>query len=279
MIDQLDINGNTMVDTAILTLQMFEPEEGYFLAFSGGKDSVVIKALADMAGVKYDAHYQHTSVDPPELVKFVKSFPDVTIDYPRYKDGTRCTMWNLIPKKRMPPTRAVRYCCEYLKEGAGGERFTITGVRKEESAKRSHRARFEARRVKTEKATVRVDPVVDPDNQTPELFYICKTYAKKILNPIIDWTEADVWEFIHRYNLPYCKLYDEGWSRIGCLACPIAGADKQRKDFERYPYAYKAYLRAFEKMLIEREKAGLDTTKWKTGEDVMRWWLNETEGE
>lgn len=277
MIEQLDINGNTMVDTAILTLQMFEPEEGYFLAFSGGKDSVVIKALADMAGVKYDAHYQMTSVDPPELVKFVKTFPDVTIDYPRYKDGTRCTMWNLIPKKRMPPTRLVRYCCEYLKEGAGGERFTITGVRKQESVKRQKRSRLELGKTKTGRAEIKIDPLIDPDNQTPELFYICKTYSKKVLNPIIDWSESDVWEFIHKYNIPYCKLYDEGEKRLGCIGCPMAGAKQQKEEFEKYPYAYKAYLRAFDKMLIEREKAGLENTKWKTAEDVMKWWLNEVD--
>lgn len=92
MIDQLNMSGKTKVETAIERIKTFEPPEGYFLAFSGGKDSVVIKALADMAGVKYDAHYNITSVDPPELVRFVKTFDDVS-----YKNGTipqfkgRCT--------------------------------------------------------------------------------------------------------------------------------------------------------------------------------------------
>ena len=125
------------VYASIDRLKAFEPPEGYYLAFSGGKDSVVVKALMDMAGVKYDAHYRITSVDPPELVRFIKEkHPDVSRDYPRYKDGTVATMWNLIPKKLMPPTRLVRYCCEVLKESGGDGRMTVTGVRWDESDNR-----------------------------------------------------------------------------------------------------------------------------------------------
>ena len=137
MIHQLDLNGRDKVEKAILRLQTYEPPEGYFLCFSGGKDSVVIKALADMAGVKYDAHYHVTSVDPPELVRFIKEHhPDVVFDYPRDKNGNRITMWNLIPRKKMPPTRIVRYCCKELKESEGKGRLKITGVRWAESANR-----------------------------------------------------------------------------------------------------------------------------------------------
>lgn len=99
------------VKASVERMKAFEPPEGYLLAFSGGKDSVVLKALADMAGVKYQAHYNVTSVDPPELVRFIREkYPDVEWTYPRYDDGKRITMWNLIPRKKMPPTRLIRYC-------------------------------------------------------------------------------------------------------------------------------------------------------------------------
>ena len=134
------------VDKAIERIKAFEGvslrhsddgRKGYYLAFSGGKDSVVIKALAEMAGVQYDAHYRITSVDPPELVRFVKDkHPDVEIDIPRDDDGNQITMWNLIPRKKMPPTRLVRYCCAELKESGGDGRMTITGVRWAESVNR-----------------------------------------------------------------------------------------------------------------------------------------------
>ena len=138
------------VKTSIERMKAFEDvakkhadngKEGYYLSFSGGKDSVVVKALADMAGVPYDAHYRVTSVDPPELVKFIKEkHPDVQIDIPRYKTGEdvgkQITMWNLIPRKLMPPTRIARYCCKYLKEDGGDGRMCITGVRWAESVNR-----------------------------------------------------------------------------------------------------------------------------------------------
>ena len=120
MIHQLNMHGKDKVQVAIDRLRLYEPPEGYYLAFSGGKDSVVIKALADMAGVKYDAHYQHTSVEPPELVRFVREHhSDVSIEWNKDKDGNRITMWNLIPQKYFPPTRIARYCCQALKEHGG----------------------------------------------------------------------------------------------------------------------------------------------------------------
>lgn len=120
MIHQLDFNGNDKVDKAIMRLQAYEPSEGYYLCFSGGKDSVVIKALADMANVKYDAHYSATGLEPPELIYFIKGkHPDVEWDIPRDNNGRRITMWSLIPERLMPPTMVVRYCCQELKERGG----------------------------------------------------------------------------------------------------------------------------------------------------------------
>src|SRR5665647_19204 len=112
------------VAIAIQRLQAFEPAEGYYLAFSGGKDSVTIKALADMAGVKYDAHYSLTTVDPPELVQFIKrEHKDVKIEHPKE------TMWKLIIRKGFPPLRQIRYCCQILKETGGEGRMVVTGIR------------------------------------------------------------------------------------------------------------------------------------------------------
>lgn len=125
------------IEASINRLQAMCPEEGYYVAFSGGKDSQCVYHLCKMAGVKFDAHYNVTSVDPPELVQFIKrNYPDVHFDYPRNARGEVVTMWNLIPAERMPPTRLVRYCCETLKETSGKGRYTVTGVRQAESANR-----------------------------------------------------------------------------------------------------------------------------------------------
>lgn len=308
-IHQLDIYGKDKVETAITRLKTFEPPEGYFLAFSGGKDSVVIKALADMAGVKYDAHYQVTSVDPPELVRFVKTFDDVSFDRPKDADGNQITMWNLIPKKKMPPTRNVRYCCKELKETSGEGRFVVTGVRWEESAKRKLRGGLELAKKKSHRLEN-----FDPDNPSQELIHICPDHARRHLNPIIDWTTEEVWEFIREYNVPYCCLYDEGWKRLGCIGCPMATIEHRLEDFERYPKYKQAYIRAFDRMIAERDGGGITTDsrqeknctdtgastewadnertvelsngerafrllaqmpmkEWENGREVMEWWI------
>lgn len=270
MLEQLNMAGLNKIEVAVGRLQMFEPEQGYYLAFSGGKDSVVIKTLADMAGVKYDAHYSRTTVDHPELIYFIREHhPDVIFEQPRYKDGTPATMWNLIPKKRMPPTRIARYCCEVLKEGGGEGRFVVTGVRWAESARRKNsRAGLE---IATNNKIKRI--LEDPDNPSNEaMARNCPTKGKHILNPIIDWDDSDVWEFIHRFNIPYCKLYNEGYTRLGCIGCPMSS--RAREELNHYSKFRQAYIRAFNRMINNRLRDGLDTS-WATGEEVMDWWLDQ----
>jgi phosphoadenosine phosphosulfate reductase len=228
------------VAIAIERLKAFKPPEGYYGAFSGGKDSVTIKRLAQMAGVKVDWHYSLTTVDPPELVQFIKrEHGDVIIERPKK------TMWQLIPHNLMPPTRLARYCCRILKEGGGEGRVVITGIRQQESVKRSKRQMVEQDR---------------------------KDKTKTYLNPIIDWSESDVWEFIRGYGILYCSLYDEDFTRLGCIGCPMAGTKGQLKDFTRWPKYRAGYLRAFEKMIQEQKKRGKEPN-WHTGEEVMAWWL------
>lgn len=141
MLGQLSFNANgdikDKVETSIARLQAFEPKEGYYVAFSGGKDSQCVYHLCKMAGVKFDAHYSVTSVDPPEMVRFIKAnYPDVEFRRQYDKDGKPITMWSLIQENKIPPTRRVRYCCENLKEPGGKGRVVVTGVRWAESANR-----------------------------------------------------------------------------------------------------------------------------------------------
>lgn len=97
--------------------------------------------------------------------------------------------------------------------------------------------------------------LLDPDNPTPEVFYHCQTWARKVLNPIYDWTTDEVWEFIHRFDIPYCKLYDEGFQRLGCIGCPMAGKHRE-EEFKRYPKFKRAYIRAFERMIQKQIDGG-----------------------
>lgn len=268
------------VQIAINRYKAFEPPEGYFIAFSGGKDSVCIKALADMAGVKYDAHYSVTSVDPPELVQFIKEkYPDVSRDIPKDKDGKPITMWNLIPKKKMPPTRLTRYCCAVLKESSGKGRITVTGVRWAESLSRKENQSVinfqdgykkdyddNLNAIISPKGGVILNDDNDENRRTVEY---CYRTRKTLLNPIVDWTDEDVWEFIRTYNIPYCELYDKGYKRLGCIGCPM-NTKVAAAELEQYPKYKEAYLRAFDKMLKRYETP---PKSWENAEAVMDWWL------
>ena len=270
-------------------IKAFEPDEGYYLAFSGGKDSVVCKALLDMAGVKYDATYRVTSVDPPELVRFIKNqHPDVNREVPRDKDGKPVTMWNLIPKKLFPPTRAVRYCCSSLKESGGDGRMTVTGVRWAESSNRKNNHGIVTVPVKSAQRTYSDNPdfrttkqggviLVNDNDDSRRMVEQCYKRHKTTLNPIVEWSDKQVWEFIKAHNIPVCELYGEGWHRIGCIGCPVARKHSREKEFLRWPKYKQHYLKAFEKMLAEFQVRGKKDGIWKSGnatpQDVFNWWM------
>lgn len=273
MLGQLNMDGLDKVEVALNRLKRHEPLEGYYLAFSGGKDSVVIKALCDMAGVKYDAHYHVSSVDPPELVQFVKSFGDVHIEIPHDKDGKPITMWSLIQKHGLP-TRKRRFCCEQLKEGGGVTRYCVTGVRWAESTRR--RATRAGLEVPALEPGGNFDLIgLDPDNADPYEYHYCPTKAKVVLNPIIDWLEEDVWEFIRRYKIRYCTLYDEGFKRLGCIGCPMGRRKQIEKEFERWPKYRKMYLNAINRYTAYRHARGMPCIDgFDDPEQVMEWWIS-----
>ena len=275
------------VKTAIDRLKAFEPEEGYVVADSGGKDSTVIVALAQMAGVKHEAIYNVTSVDPPELVRFIKEkHPNTKIRIPHDKNGKPVSMWNLIPEKGMPPTRIIRYCCEALKESQNKGRVTVTGVRWAESpnSKRNQGAvaitgkgadRIPEVQMANFTPTVRGGVVLNDDNdEARRAVEMCYRTRKTLVNPIIDWTDEDVWELIKTEHLPYCELYDCGYKRLGCIGCPMAGGKRQKAEFEKYPKYKTLYLHAFQRMIDENHRRGRrqDTA---TPEEVMRWWVSD----
>lgn len=267
---------------AIQRLKSFEPEtEPYYLCYSGGKDSDVIRILADLAGVKHDIVHNHTTVDAPETVYYVRSIPNVIIDYPK------TSMWDLIPKKLMPPTRLIRYCCAELKERGGQGRVKITGVRWAESNKRTESAgtvKIIGKPKTTQKMADEIGAeyhvnkqgglIMNDDNdESRRMVEHCYRTTSTMVNPIVDWTDDDVWEFLRHYGCRSNPLYDCGFKRIGCIGCPMASKHRYT-GFRLYPKYKNNYIKSFDRMITERKRRNLDLV-WQSGEEVFRWWMGE----
>lgn len=252
-------------------------EQPLIITTSGGKDSDVCLHLAQAAGIPYEVQHNHTTVDAPETVyhvretmrKLEENGVKCTINTPTYK-GSPVTMWSLIPQKLMPPTRLVRYCCSVLKEQGGHGRMVTTGVRWAESSKRKkNRATFE---------NINRDPakrmLLNDNDDARRLFENCKIQASRVCNPIIDWTDNDVWEYIESEKIQTNPLYYEGFSRVGCIGCPMAKRNAREFEYARYPTYQKSYIRAFDRMIAERKNRGRDCV-WQTGIDVFHWWMED----
>jgi len=242
---QLNFDGHDMVEVALMRLREFEPmatkmhPDGFYVADSYGKDSCVIRWLFLQSGCKGTVHY-HRCPDPPELVTFGKKYhPETIIEKPEIP------FFKQVVEKRYPPTRRVRYCCATHKEHGGHGRVVVTGIRWAESSKRSKRRILET---------------------------CFKDKTKHYLNPIIEWSDEEVWELIRRENIPYCELYDEGWKRLGCVGCPMGS--RQKEEFKRWPKYEKAWKNAVKRAWDKRLLDGLETWGWESWEDMWDWWIS-----
>ena len=279
MSDKVDIAVRRLQEAAEMSQALYE--KPLVVAYSGGKDSDTILKLAQIAKIPFEVLHNHTSADAPETVYHVRNkFRELElssikcdIDYHVQPDGKRVTMWNLIPRKLMPPTRLMRYCCSELKEGGGKDRFIITGVRWAESAARKkNRGSLEVIARRKERSLI----LSNDNDEDRRLFESCQMAGKRVVNPIIDWTTEDVLDFCKAEKVNLCPLYADGWHRVGCIGCPMAGK-KRYMEFARYPTYKKAYIAAFDRMIEERKRRDMmkGFTMGDTGVDVFHWWMED----
>ena len=214
------------------------------IAFSGGKDSVVLYDLAKKSGKQFTYIYSNTTIDPPGHLTFIRNnFPDVIVSNPRY------SFYELIAKYGLP-TRQNRFCCQHLKEYVGKGAKVFEGLRIEEGVKRGKR----------------LSKLKEPE--------VCDTRVKGKIHayPIMHWSEVEIWQYIHENHIPYSKFYDLGFHRLGCIGCPL-GVQKQRmKEYTMFPrYAY-ATIKAIDKNI----KAGKSISKFFSDPyEAFCWWISE----
>jgi phosphoadenosine phosphosulfate reductase len=283
------LNENTLfgernrIKISLARIKEFEPmalqndPAGYYVCISGGKDSSVIQELCLMAGVKCEFVHNHTSVDHPETVYFVRREKEriealghtFRIEIPRFRDGRQKTMWNGIITKGLP-LRSQRWCCERLKEFGGDDRYCITGVRWAESSRRAN-----SRDVHEIKGETKKEHIIfnDDNDMRRRLSEMCLVKRRFVLNPIIDWSDQDVWDFIKYRHIPINPLYDQGWKRVGCIGCPMSG--NGIKELDQFPKYKDAYFRAAKRHIEHRKEAGLPEKEiMQTPERYFEWWLD-----
>lgn len=243
----------------------YDTENGYYLAFSGGKDSQALYHVAKLAGVRFQAHMNFTSVDPPQVIRFVrKQYPDVITHAPQK------SIYQLAIERGILPSMRIRWCCADLKETAGAGKVTLIGIRKAESARRAKRHEVEVsskkfsgsfeefgewqaqelekreakliRKMKREGKKVNEDEFsLKKDNEIR-----CINGKDSILvSPIFEWSEQDVWFFLNEVvKVPHCELYDMGYSRIGCILCPMSQYKQKIREMQDFPHVKRNWIKA-----------------------------------
>ena len=117
--------------------------------------------------------------------------------------------------------------------------------------------------------------LINDNTDSRRMVEMCYKRHKTTVNPIIEWEDKDVWDFIHAHGIHYCCLYDEGFCRLGCIGCPMAAKHGREIEFKRWPKYRGSYIRAFDAMLKEREQRGKTGEKWRgtSAMDVFNWWM------
>ena len=223
------ISGKDKIEIAIGRIKTFCTNKKVYCAFSGGKDSQCCYHLCQQADIPFHAEYSITRFEPPELIQFVRdNYPNVTFRRSFKRSLVKDIEYNGLP------TRFSRWCCDAKHSKVEGYDISVIGIRAEESPRRRDTWRMFGRK----------------QDGTP---YVC---------PIIDWTSKEVWEYLNHIGAPHCKMYDEGYDRIGCILCPLTMKNRN-KDAERYP-KHREMLRKGAELFVKRmQSQGFKTKKGK----------------
>ena len=247
--------------------------------YSGGKDSDVILQLAKESGVPFRVTHNLTTADPPDNVYYIRGVfarlreegIDAVINVPKR------SLWKIMRETLVIPSRVMRVCCGELKERRMPDApYIVTGVRWAESAGR--RAKSGIAMVYTSYAppASAAGLLTTDDASSRRLFEQCAMRGVRVLNPIIDWGDADVWSYLHSRGIEGNPLYKEGWTRIGCVGCPLARRRARELAFARYPKLYKAWADAIAYVIARRREMGnpmfLSGKEVESVDDVLGAW-------
>jgi 3'-phosphoadenosine 5'-phosphosulfate sulfotransferase (PAPS reductase)/FAD synthetase len=236
-------------------VEWYEAHEGMvYVAFSGGKDSTALLHLVRSVYPEVPAVFADTGLEFPEIREFVKNTGNVVWVKPKKnfkqviteygypvvsktasklisavqnptarnaatvnlaktglrRDGEKATTMKLAKKWHKlfdAPFKISDRCCEFMKKKPAADyakqtgRAGITGIMAEDSRMR----------------------------QSTWIRTGCNSFANNVSTPMAFWLESDVWEYLRSNNVPYCKIYDMGEKRTGCIFCMFGcHYDKER---------------------------------------------------
>lgn len=214
--EQNEISTPEKVEKAVRFIKAVNSQRNTFVAYSGGKDSVVLDYLCKEAGVKIPRLHNITTIDPEGTLSFCQHHGAQLIR-PRY------SFLDLVEKKGFP-TMFRRFCCKELKEKYIGQKG-FYGIRKNESVKRQ----------------------ACYDDVSDIYYYTKKKYTERFF-PMLYFTAEDIENVVNEHSLECHPIYynHEGkfdvTRRLGCIGCPLQG-DRGKKDFLQYPILLKQILR------------------------------------
>ena len=239
--------------------------------YSGGKDSDTILQLAKESGVPFRVTHNLTTADPPDNVYYIRRVfarlreegIDCRINVPKR------SLWRIMRETLVVPSRVMRVCCSELKERRMPDApYIVTGVRWAESAGRRAKSGIamvytasapppsSPRYTAGEQAAAAAGLLTTDDASSRRLFEQCAMRGVRVLNPIIDWSDDDVRSYLRSRGIEGNPLYKEGWTRIGCVGCPLAGRRAREIAFARYPKLYKAWADAIAYVIARRKEMG-----------------------
>lgn len=254
----------------------YDKENGYWLGMSFGKDSQALYHITELAGVKFKAFFSPTSVDPPEVIKFGKTY------YPEVEFmKLRTSIYQEFIERKCLPSMKIRWCCDVFKERGGENHVTLVGVRNEESVKRAKRKEIEvtghkfsgdfegfdqwrdekiAKRKKTLKRKMGKRQFDEWSKHNESTITCIRGKDKIVISPIIHWSSKDVWEFLNNVvQVPHCELYDQGRTRIGCICCPMSSKKHILEDIKRWPYVKEKWIQAIMEIRRQSIMSALNT--------------------
>lgn len=271
----------------------YDANDGFFLAFSGGKDSQALYHVAKLGGVKFKAHMNFTSIDPPQVIRFVRTqYPDVVTHAPEK------SIFALAVDRGILPSMRIRWCCADLKETAGAGKVTLIGIRKQESTRRAKRHEVEVsnRQFSGSLDEFEVWQKVQIEKKEQKLIRKMQKEGKKVnedefslqtdnevrcingkdsilISPIFEWTEQDVWYFLNEVvKVPHCELYDKGYKRIGCILCPMSQYKQKVKELKDFPHVKRGWIKAIKEIrrggYFSKDLSG--GTSEQTGDSTQR---------